>query len=67
MARESGKSVTDSETPFAGICGDAATQRVVDTLVNQASDALGALTDAFADTSRALQAVASRQRHELGG
>ena len=47
--------------------GDAATQRVVDTLVNQASDALGALTDAFADTSRALQAVASRQRHELGG
>ena len=47
--------------------GDAATQRTVDTLVNQASDALGALTGAFADTSRTLQAAASRQRHEQGG
>lgn len=47
--------------------GDAATQRTVDTLVNQASDALGALTDAFADTSRTLQAAASRQGHEQGG
>ena len=47
--------------------GDAATQRTVDTLVSQAGDALGALTGALADTSRTLQAAASRQRHEQGG
>jgi len=46
--------------------GDAATQRTVDTLVSQAGDALGALTGALADTSRTLQAAASRQRHEQG-
>ena len=46
--------------------GEAATQRTVDTLVNQAGDALGALGDAFAGTSRTLQAAASRQRHAQG-
>ena len=46
--------------------GDAATQRTVDALVNQASDALEALTDALADTPRTLQVAASRQRHEQG-
>lgn len=40
--------------------GDAATQRAVDTLVNQASDVLGALTDALADSSCVLQAAESR-------
>lgn len=47
--------------------GDAATQRAVDTLVNQVLDALGALTDASADTSHTFQAAAPRPQQEQGG
>ncbi len=39
--------------------GEATTQRVVDTLVDNAADALRALTDTFADTSHGLAAVAA--------
>ena len=35
--------------------GDAPTQRAVDTMIDNAADALRALTDSFADTSRGLQ------------
>jgi hypothetical protein len=38
--------------------GDAPTQRSVDTLINHAAEALGALTDSLADASRALQEAA---------
>lgn len=38
--------------------GDATTQRAVDTLVDNAADALRTITDSFADTSRGLQAAA---------
>ncbi len=38
--------------------GDASTQRAVDTLIDQAAAALGALTDALAQTSRRLAAAA---------
>jgi len=38
--------------------GDAPTQRSVDTLINRAAEALGALTDSLADASRALQEAA---------
>ena len=34
--------------------GDAATQRAVDALVNQAAEALGALTESLADASHSL-------------
>ena len=40
--------------------GDAPTQRAVDTLIDHAADALRALADSFAETSRALQAAAGR-------
>lgn len=39
--------------------GEARTQRAVDTLVDHAADALGALTDSFTDTSHGLQAAAA--------
>ncbi len=42
--------------------GDAPTQRSVDTLINHAAEALGALTDSLADTSRALQEAARPDR-----
>jgi hypothetical protein len=38
--------------------GDAPTQRAVDTLIDHAADALRALTDSLADSSRELQAAA---------
>jgi hypothetical protein len=38
--------------------GDAPTQRAVDIMIDNAADALRALTDSFADTSRVLQAAA---------
>lgn len=38
--------------------GDAPTQRAVDTMIDNAADALRALTDSLADTSRSLQAAA---------
>ena len=40
--------------------GDASTQRAVDTLIDHAADALRALTDSLAETSRALQEAAVR-------
>lgn len=40
--------------------GDAPTQRAVDTLIDNAADALRAITDAFADTSHTLEAAAAR-------
>lgn len=40
--------------------GEASTQRAVDTLIDTASDALRALTDSFAETSRGLPAAAGR-------
>lgn len=49
--------------------GDAPTQRAVDTLIDHAADALRALTDSLADTSRGLQASAggaSSQSFEAG-
>ena len=46
--------------------GDATTQRAVDTLVNQAADALAALTDSLANTSRMLQEAARRTTTSQG-
>jgi hypothetical protein len=40
--------------------GDAPTQRAVETLIDHAADALRALTDSLADSSRELQAAALR-------
>lgn len=40
--------------------GDTATQRAVETLINDAADALGALTDSLADTELTLQVAARR-------
>ena len=40
--------------------GDASTQRAVDILLDRAADALRALADSLADTSRGLQAAAGR-------
>lgn len=37
--------------------GEASTQRAVDTLIDNAADALRALSDSITDTSRALQAT----------
>jgi hypothetical protein len=41
-----------------GDTGDAATQRAVDTLVDNAADALGAISGSLAEASRELQAAA---------
>jgi hypothetical protein len=41
-----------------GDTGDALTQQAVDTLIDHAADALQALTDSLAETSRLLQATA---------
>ncbi len=46
--------------------GDAPTQRAVDTLIDHAADALRALTDSLAETSRALQAAAVRSAQADG-
>lgn len=40
--------------------GDVPTQRAVDTLIDHAADALRALTDSLADTSRGLEGAALR-------
>ena len=44
--------------------GDAATQRAVDALIDQAADTLRALTDSLADASYALQAAARQHDRE---
>ena len=41
--------------------GDAATQRTVDALIDHAADALRALTDSLANSSRGLQAAAAHR------
>jgi hypothetical protein len=43
-----------------GDTGDAPTQRAVDSLIDHAADALRALTDSLAETSRALHATTTR-------
>ncbi len=43
-----------------GDAGDLPTQRAVDTLIDHAADALGAISDSLAASSRALQAAAQR-------
>jgi len=44
-----------------GDTGDGPTQQAVDTLTSAAADALAALTESFADSSRALRQAAGRQ------
>lgn len=41
--------------------GDATTQRLVDALVNQAADALSALTESLVDSSRTLRAATAQE------
>lgn len=62
LARSSTAALDASHELLAhyGDTGDAATQSAVDTLVNRAADALGALNDSLADTSLALQQAGQR-------
>ena len=56
LARSSTAALEASHELLAhyGDTGDAATQRAVDALVNQAAEALGALTESLADASHSL-------------
>ena len=62
LARSSTAALDASHELLAhyGDTGDAATQSAVDTLVNRAADAIGALNDSLADTSLALQQTGQR-------
>lgn len=62
LARSSTAALDASHELLAhyGDTGDAATQSAVDTLVNRAADALGALNDSLADTSLALKQAGQR-------
>lgn len=62
LARSSAAALDASHELLAhyGDTGDAATQSAVDTLVNRAADALGALNDSLADTSLALKQAGQR-------
>jgi hypothetical protein len=62
LARSSTAALDASHELLAhyGDTGDATTQSAVDTLVNRAADALGALNDSLADTSLALQQAGQR-------